>query len=111
PLAGRCRTASTADQAAEAIALWLSMYSLTLRSTSGLVGSSDFFASILFECLTIGYPEAAMELEVVAITERVCGPQDVGYRDSSGFPLRWRSSALGCIKNEAEPTVTRPPTQ
>ena len=36
-----------------------------------LGGFEPFLRQYLFECLTIGYPEAPMEQEVVALTERV----------------------------------------
>ena len=42
---------------------------------NALAGSSLFFGSYLFECLTIGYPEAPLEQEVIALTERICGSQ------------------------------------
>jgi len=38
-----------------------------------LGGFEPFLRQYLFECLTIGYPEAPMEQEVIALTARVCG--------------------------------------
>jgi len=40
-----------------------------------LGGIEPFLRRYLFECLTIGYPEAPMEQEVIAIAARVCRPQ------------------------------------
>jgi hypothetical protein len=40
-----------------------------------LGGFEPFLRQYLFECLTIGYPEAPMEQEVTALTERICGSQ------------------------------------
>jgi hypothetical protein len=40
-----------------------------------LGGFEPFLRQYLFECLTIGYPEAPMEQEVIALTERICGSQ------------------------------------
>jgi hypothetical protein len=40
-----------------------------------LGGFDPFLRRYLFECLTIGYPEAPMEQEVIALTERICGSQ------------------------------------
>ena len=40
-----------------------------------LGGFEPFLRRYLFECLTIGYPEAPMEQEVIALTERICGSQ------------------------------------
>lgn len=37
-----------------------------------LGGIEPFLRQYLFECLTIGYPEAPMEQEVIAMTARVC---------------------------------------
>jgi hypothetical protein len=38
-----------------------------------LGGFEPFLRRYLFECLTIGYPEAPMEQEVIALTARICG--------------------------------------
>jgi len=38
-----------------------------------LGGFEPFLRQYLFECLTIGYPEAPMEQEVVLLTARICG--------------------------------------
>ena len=40
-----------------------------------LGGFEPFLRQYLFECLTMGYPEAPMEQEVIALTERICGSQ------------------------------------
>ena len=40
-----------------------------------LGGFEPFLRRYLFECLTIGYPEAPMEQEAIALTERICGSQ------------------------------------
>jgi len=40
-----------------------------------LGGFEPFLRQYLFECLTIGYPEAPMEQEVIALTARMCGSQ------------------------------------
>jgi hypothetical protein len=40
-----------------------------------LGGFVPFLRRYLFECLTIGYPEAPMEQEVMALTECICGSQ------------------------------------
>jgi hypothetical protein len=40
-----------------------------------LGGFEPFLRRYLFECLTIGYPEAPMEQEVIALTARICGSQ------------------------------------
>jgi hypothetical protein len=40
-----------------------------------LGGFEPFLRQYLFECLTIGYPQAPMEQEVIALTERICGSQ------------------------------------
>jgi hypothetical protein len=40
-----------------------------------LGGFEPFLRQYLFECLTIGYPEAPMEREVIALTARICGSQ------------------------------------
>jgi hypothetical protein len=40
-----------------------------------LGGFEPFLRRYLLECLTIGYPEAPMEQEVIALTERICGSQ------------------------------------
>ena len=36
-------------------------------------GFEPFLRRYLFECLTIGYPEAPMEQEVIELTARICG--------------------------------------
>ncbi len=36
-------------------------------------GFDAFLRKYLFECLTIGYPEAPMEQQVIALTTRICG--------------------------------------
>jgi hypothetical protein len=38
-------------------------------------GFEPFLRQYLFECLTIGYPEAPMEQEVIALTSRICGDE------------------------------------
>jgi hypothetical protein len=38
-----------------------------------LGGFEPFLRQYLFECITIGYPEAPMEQEVVSLTARICG--------------------------------------
>jgi hypothetical protein len=38
-------------------------------------GFEPFLRQYLFECLTIGYPEAPMEQEVIELTARICGSQ------------------------------------
>jgi hypothetical protein len=38
-----------------------------------LGGFEPFLRQYLFECLTIGYPGAPMEQEVVSLTARICG--------------------------------------
>jgi hypothetical protein len=38
-------------------------------------GYEAFLRQYLFECLTIGYPEAPMEQEVIELTARICGSQ------------------------------------
>jgi hypothetical protein len=35
-------------------------------------GFTPFLRQYLFECLTIGYPEAPMEQEVISLTARIC---------------------------------------
>src|SRR5439155_19147430 len=40
-----------------------------------LGGIEPFLRRYLFECLTIGYPEAPMEQEVIELTARICGSQ------------------------------------
>ena len=40
-----------------------------------LGGFEPFLRRYLCECLTIGYPEAPMEQEVIALTARICGSQ------------------------------------
>jgi hypothetical protein len=40
-----------------------------------LGGFEPFLRRYLFECLTIGYPEAPMEQEVIALTARICVSQ------------------------------------
>jgi len=40
-----------------------------------LGGFEPFLRRYLFECLTLGYPEAPMEQEVIALTARICGSQ------------------------------------
>jgi hypothetical protein len=40
-----------------------------------LGGFEPFLRQYLFECVTIGYPEAPMEQEVISLTTRVCGKQ------------------------------------
>jgi hypothetical protein len=40
-----------------------------------LGGFEPFLRRYLFECLTIGYPEAPMEQEVIELTARICGLQ------------------------------------
>ena len=44
-------------------------------SRTRLGGFEPFLRRYLFECLTIGYPEAPMEQEVIALTARICGSQ------------------------------------
>jgi hypothetical protein len=41
-----------------------------------LGGLEPFLRRYLFECLTIGYPEAPMEQEVIALTARICGSRE-----------------------------------
>ena len=43
-----------------------------------LGGFEPFLRQYLFECLSIGYPEAPMEQEVIALTARVCDSQKQG---------------------------------
>ncbi len=38
-------------------------------------GFEPFLRRYLFECLTIGYPEAPMEQEVISLTTRICGDE------------------------------------
>ena len=38
-----------------------------------LGGFEPFLREYLFQCLTIGYPEAPMEQEVISLTARICG--------------------------------------
>jgi hypothetical protein len=40
-----------------------------------LGGFEPFLRQYLFECLTIGYPEAPIEQDAVAIATRVCSPR------------------------------------
>jgi hypothetical protein len=40
-----------------------------------LGGFEPFLRRYIFECLTIGYPAAPMEQEVIELTERICGSQ------------------------------------
>src|SRR6267378_1549970 len=40
-----------------------------------LGGFEPFLRQYLFECLTIGYPEAPMEQEVIELTARICDSQ------------------------------------
>ena len=40
-----------------------------------LGGFEPFLRQYLFECLTIGYPEAPMEQEVVSLTAAICGDE------------------------------------
>jgi hypothetical protein len=40
-----------------------------------LGGFEPFLRQYLFECLTIGYPEAPMEQEVISLTMRICGDE------------------------------------
>ena len=40
-----------------------------------LGGFEPFLRRYVFECLTIGYPEAPMEQEVIQLTARICGSQ------------------------------------
>ena len=40
-----------------------------------LGGFEPFLRQYLFECITIGYPEAPMEQEVVSLTARICGDE------------------------------------
>ena len=40
-----------------------------------LGGFAPFLRQYLFQCLTIGYPEAPMEQEVVSLTARICGDE------------------------------------
>ena len=40
-----------------------------------LGGFEPFLRQYLFECLTIGYPEAPMEQEVISLTTRICGDE------------------------------------
>jgi hypothetical protein len=40
-----------------------------------LGGIEPFLRQYLFECLTIGYPEAPMEQEVIALTANICGDE------------------------------------
>jgi hypothetical protein len=39
-------------------------------------GFEPFLRQYIFECLTIGYPEAPMEQEVIELTARVCGQRN-----------------------------------
>ena len=39
-------------------------------------GFESFLRQYLFECLTIGYPEAPMEQEVIELTKRICDSKD-----------------------------------
>ena len=41
-----------------------------------LGGFEPFLRQYLIECLTIGYPEAPMEQEVIELTARICGAQE-----------------------------------
>src|SRR5712691_4335072 len=41
-----------------------------------LGGLEPFLRKYLLECLTIGYPEAPMEQEVIALTARICGSHE-----------------------------------
>ena len=43
-----------------------------------LGGFEPFLRRYIFECLTIGYPEAPLEQEVIAFTARVSGSQEQG---------------------------------
>ena len=43
-----------------------------------LGGFEPFLRRYIFECLTIGYPEAQLEQEVIAFTARVSGSQEQG---------------------------------
>lgn len=38
-----------------------------------LGGLESFLRQYLFQCLTIGYPDAPMEQEVISLTTRICG--------------------------------------
>jgi len=38
-----------------------------------LGGFESFLRQYLFQCLTIGYPDAPMEQEVISLTRRICG--------------------------------------
>ncbi len=38
-----------------------------------LGGFESFLRQYLFQCLTIGYPDAPMEQEVISLTTRICG--------------------------------------
>jgi hypothetical protein len=40
-----------------------------------LGGFEPFLRQYLFECLTIGYPEAPMEQEVISLTTLICGDE------------------------------------
>jgi hypothetical protein len=40
-----------------------------------LGGFEPFLRQYLFECVTIGYPEAPMEQEVISLTTRLCGDE------------------------------------
>jgi len=42
-----------------------------------LGGFEPFLRQYLFECLTIGYPEAPMEQEVLALTAHICGDEKI----------------------------------
>jgi hypothetical protein len=42
-----------------------------------LGGFEPFLRQYLFECLTIGYPEAPMEQEVISLTTLICGDEMV----------------------------------
>ena len=39
-------------------------------------GFEPFLRQYLFECLTVGYPEAPMEQEVIILTARICGSHE-----------------------------------
>ena len=39
-------------------------------------GFEPFLRQYLFECLTVGYPEAPMEQEVIRLTARICGSHE-----------------------------------
>jgi hypothetical protein len=40
-----------------------------------LGGFDSFLRQYLFECLTVGYPEAPLEQEVVSLTAQICGDE------------------------------------